>query len=198
MTTAIMAFNRLNSSAGIDEQCAFASEEKFMKAQVLAIAVVIATLSGISHADSACAAGSFANLVGQSCTIGDKLFTITSTTATLNGVSQDGANSQQESAAYQQNTNRSTAAYDLYASYFSVPAHSSLPDSAALTFDGYFELVNYSYYGGSTGFDSATFVLNESNSTTTVPEGSELTMLGITAAGTLGALKRKSLASLAS
>jgi hypothetical protein len=53
MTTAIVAFNRLNSAVGIDEQCASASEEKFMKAQVLAIAVVIALLSGIFHADSA-------------------------------------------------------------------------------------------------------------------------------------------------
>ena len=45
-----------------------------MKGQLLAIAVVIAIFSGVSHADS-CAAGPFSSLLGTSCTIAGTLFT---------------------------------------------------------------------------------------------------------------------------
>jgi hypothetical protein len=45
-----------------------------MKAQVLAIAVLVAMFSGVSHADS-CAAGLLSNLIGTSCTVGNETFT---------------------------------------------------------------------------------------------------------------------------
>lgn len=120
--------------------------------------------------------------------------TITSFTATLNGVSQDDPNdSTQESSAF---LNDPSFAEDQYFSSGGTTNHTQFVGGSEPTFGaggfGYFELKNSSANGGSTSFTSADFVFNEST-TTTVPEGSELAMLGISALGMLGGALRKKL-----
>ncbi len=218
-----------------------------MKTQLLAIAIVMALFSGVSHADS-CATGSFGSLIGSSCTIGNSLFsftsgggnvssdsltftpsatgagfnisglpgtsgqggetyfqsfftvvpvigTITSFTTTVNGIHQD-TNTYQVSYAdlYDtvNGTGNSNSTYNIYDEYISgneSPLRTGGPEAG---FNGFFYIENFSYNGGSTSFDSADFVFNESDpAPPTVPEGSELGMLGITALGIFGAMKKK-------
>ncbi len=53
--------------------CLLLHIEAIMKAQLLAIAVLVTIFCGVSHADS-CAAGLFSSLQGTTCTIGNMTF----------------------------------------------------------------------------------------------------------------------------
>jgi hypothetical protein len=68
---------------------------------------------------------------------------------------------------------------------------SSTSGSATPYFNGYFMLYN-SNPSGTTDFSSADYTFNEPQSApTSVPEGSELGMVGVAVVGLLGAMKRK-------
>jgi len=217
-----------------------------MSAQFMAIAVVVATFSSASYANS-CAAGFFSSLIGTPCTIGDTTFTfssgdpscgggcvapsiltftplvtstsvgfeitgfpaankgqevsfidlftavpssgtITSFRATLNGVSVPADGS---SIANLQDT---TGQYS-YNSYVNgIQTQNSIGGPLPNGFGtgpsgGLFDLDNAS---NSTlaSFTSADFVFNESPASS-MPEGSELAIAGITTLGILGAMRKK-------
>jgi hypothetical protein len=114
--------------------------------------------------------------------------TITSTEVSLNGVSQNG-NLQFSGATIYDGT---TYGYDQYFLFNGPTYESTLTGGSVPSFGGDFELTNSSPYVGSTSFQSADFVFDESDpDPTSVPEGSELGMLGIAAAGMLGAMKKR-------
>lgn len=121
--------------------------------------------------------------------------TITGFTATVNGIHQD-TNTYQVSYAdlYDtvNGTGNSNSTYNIYDEYISgneSPLRTGGPEAG---FNGFFYLENFSFNGGSTSFDSADFIFNESDpAPPTVPEGSELSMLGITALGIFVAMKKK-------
>jgi hypothetical protein len=114
--------------------------------------------------------------------------TITSFTAVVNGIHQD-TNTYQVSFADLYNSINSNNSYDQYISGAESPRPTGGPEAS---FNGFFSLENYSYNGGSTSFDSADFVFNESDpGPTSVPEGSELAFMGLGIVAILGAMKKK-------
>ncbi len=117
---------------------------------------------------------------------------ITSSVITINGITQNGTTSDQDSVAALFDSANSQEYADIYSSRYGAPTEFAFPGGAEPGFQGSLDLFNDSYNGpGSTGFTSADFVFNEST-TTAVPEGSGFGMLGLSGAAIFGALKRKS------
>jgi hypothetical protein len=132
--------------------------------------------------DALSAAGNATYLIADFTAVPTTSFT--SFTTDLNGVTQ-AINSYSLSELEDPNT----GAYAFTAIQNGVEA--GVPGSAEPSFNGSFELYN----SGSADFSSADFTFNEvaagDSPPTSVPEGSELGMVGVAIVGLFGALKRK-------
>jgi hypothetical protein len=180
-----------------------------MTLKILALAITI-TLFAVpfSHADSACASGNIDFLLNVPCTIGNTEFDFTNnplldinitpvTTGSLVGFTISGeeggsfnftatpltgeftsysAQCDPGFACYLVDSSEGTVAQDVF-------GVQSSPGVAQSSFNG-------NYQTGEAPSATFTFIESDPN-VTSVPEGSELAMLGISSIGILGALKRK-------
>ncbi len=123
--------------------------------------------------------------------------TITSFTATINGLSQDITLGDQSASVTLDDQGNGTSALDNYVSNCCTTTHTQTTGGPESSFGpsplgGIFSLSEQNTGAGSTRFASADFVFNESTTTTAVPEGPELAMLGLSTIAIFGALRRKS------